>query len=179
MVIMEAIKKIQHITAIVGDPNENLRFYRDVLGLRLVKQTVNFDDPGVYHLYYGDHQDTTGTIITFFPSTNDNYGRKGSGQVGRIAFRVPKTSLDEQHNKLAKQNIKIKKTKLFNQYTFEFDDIHGLELAIVEGEETANDSNIISFHGAVLLSINPEGTEELLTGIMGLKKLESTNMHRH
>src|SRR5699024_12591696 len=61
----------------------------------------------------------------------------------------------------------------------EFDDIHGLELAIVEGEETANDSNIISFHGAVLLSINPEGTEELLTGIMGLKKIESTNMHRH
>src|SRR5699024_7999717 len=70
-------------------------------------------------------------------------------------------------------------TQLFNQDTLEFDDIHGLELAIVEGEETANDSNIISFHGAVLLSINPEGTEELLTGIMGLKKLESTNMHRH
>src|SRR5699024_10979511 len=67
----------------------------------------------------------------------------------------------------------------FNQDTLEFDDIHGLELAIVEGEETASDSNIISFHGAVLLSINPEGTEELLTGIMGLKKLESTNMHRH
>src|SRR5690625_4225055 len=87
MVIMEAIKKIHHITAIVGDPNENLWFYRDVLGLRLVKQTVNFDDPGVYHLYFGDHQDTPGTIITFFPWTNENYGRKGSGQVGRIAFR--------------------------------------------------------------------------------------------
>jgi len=176
---MEAIKKIHHITAIVGDPNENLRFYRDVLGLRLVKQTVNFDDSGVYHLYFGDHQDTPGTIITFFPWTNGNYGRKGSGQVGRIAFRVPKNSLDEWHNHLTKQNIKVEKTQLFNQDTLEFDDIHGLELAIVEGEETANDSNIISFHGAVLLSINPEGTEELLTGTMGLKKIESTNMHRH
>src|SRR5699024_12691793 len=106
-------------------------------------------------------------------------GRKGSGQVGRIAFRVPKNSLDEWHNHLTKQNIKVEKTQLFNQDTLEFDDIHGLELAIVEGEETANDSNIISFHGAVLLSINQEGTEELLTGIMCLKKLESTNMHRH
>src|SRR5690625_2532326 len=113
MVIMEAIKKIHHITAIVGDPNENLRFYRDVLGLRLVKQTVNFDDPGVYHLYFGDHQDTPGTIITFFPWTNDNYGRKGSGQVGRIAFRVPKNSLDEWHNHLTKQNIKVEKTQLY------------------------------------------------------------------
>src|SRR5699024_4974078 len=94
------------------------------------------------------------------------------------AFRVPKNSLDEWHNHLTKQNIKVEKTQLFNQDTHEFDDIHGLELAIVEGEETANDSNIISFHGAVLLSINPEGTDELLTGIRGVKKRERTHMHR-
>src|SRR5699024_11667573 len=90
-----------------------------------------------------------------------------------------KNILEELHNHLTKQNINIEKTELFNKDTDEFDDIHGLELAIVEGEETASDSNIISFHGAVLLSINPEGTEELLTGIMGLKKLEITNMHHH
>src|SRR5699024_7035717 len=143
MVIMEAIKKIHHITAIVGAPNKNLRFYRDVLGLSLVKQTVNFYYLGVYHLYFVNHLVTPGTIITFFPLTNENYGRKGSGQVGRIAFRVPKNSLDEWHNHLTNQNIKVEKTQLFNQDTLEFDDIHGLELAIVEGEETANDSNII------------------------------------
>src|SRR5699024_11231480 len=68
---MEVIKRIHHIAAIVGEPNENLRFYRDVLGLRLIKQTVNFDDSGVYHLYFGDYNGNPGTIITFFPWTND------------------------------------------------------------------------------------------------------------
>ncbi|GAB4075214.1 ring-cleaving dioxygenase [Barrientosiimonas marina] len=176
---MEAIKRIHHISAIVGDPNENLRFYRDVLGLRLVKQTVNFDDPGVYHLYFGDYHDTPGTIITFFPWTNDNYGRKGSGQVGRIAFRVPKDSMDHWHDHLTKQNIHVEKTQLFGQDTLEFDDIHGLELAIVEGDTAANQPDILSFHGAVLLSANPDGTENLLTDMMGLKKLASPNDHRH
>ena len=90
---MEIIQRIHHITAIVGDPNENLRFYRDVLGQRLIKQTVNFDDNGVYHLYFSDEDVTPGTVITFFPWTNDNVGRKGSGQVGRIAYRVPKGSM--------------------------------------------------------------------------------------
>ena len=176
---MEAIKRIHHITAIVGDLNENIKFYREVLGLRLVKQTVNFDDPDVYHLYFGDHKETPGTIITFFPWTNDNYGRKGSGQVGRIAFRVPKDSLGYWHDHLTSQNINVDKTQLFNKETLEFDDPHGLELAIVEGERTAEQPDILSFHGAVLLSNDPEGTETLLTDIMQMKKVTSTNRHLH
>lgn len=169
---MEAIKRIHHITAIVGDPNENLKFYRDVLGLRLIKQTVNFDDPGVYHLYFGDHNDTPGTVITFFPWTNNNKGRKGSGQVGRIAFRVPKGSLDSWKGHLTTHNIQVELTQLFGKETLEFDDIHGLELAIVEGDTSSNNKDINGFHGSVLLSANPDDTKELLTEMMGLKELD-------
>ncbi|MCG1028845.1 VOC family protein [Virgibacillus halodenitrificans] len=176
---MEAIKRIHHISAIVGDPNENVKFYRDVLGLSLVKQTVNFDDPGVYHLYFADHRGTPGTVITFFPWPNKNYGRKGSGQVGRIAFRVPKGSLDYWKEHLTAQELHVKVTQLFGKDTLEFDDIHGLELAIVEGEITAAHKDIIGFHGSVLLSANPEGTEELLTGLMGLKVLDTHAGNHH
>lgn len=176
---MEAIKKIHHITAIVGDPNENLKFYRDVLGLRLIKQTVNFDDPGVYHLYFGDHNETPGTVITFFPWTNDNQGRKGSGQVGRIAFRVPKGSLNYWKERLTAQNITIKMTQLFGKDTLEFDDVHGLELAMVEGEIVADHYDILDFHGAVLLSGDPQGTKDLLTGLMGLNELEVDDQNHH
>lgn len=176
---MEAIKRIHHITAIVGDPNENLQFYRDVLGLRLIKQTVNFDDPGVYHLYFGDHHETPGTIITFFPWTNDNYGRKGSGQVGRIAFRVPKGSLNNWLEHLTVQNIQVETTQLFGKDTLEFDDIHGLELAIVEGNVAASNDDIFGFHGSVLLSSNPNGTKELLADLMGLKELNIEGQNHH
>lgn len=90
---MEAIKKIHHISAIVGDPRENISFYEGVLKLRLVKQTVNFDDPETYHFYFGNDLAEPGTLITFFPWTTASRGRVGSGQVGRIAFRVPKERL--------------------------------------------------------------------------------------
>ncbi|MDW0110601.1 VOC family protein [Sporosarcina aquimarina] len=176
---MEAIKRIHHISAIVGDPNENLKFYRDVLGLRLIKQTVNFDDPGVYHLYFGDHNVTPGTVITFFPWTNNNQGRKGSGQVGRIAFRIPKGSMDYWIGHLTAHNIQVESTQLFGKETLEFDDVHGLELAMVEGEKASDQHDILGFHGSVLLSSNPEGTKELLTGIMGLTELESDDENYH
>lgn len=176
---MEAIKRIHHITAIVGDPNENLRFYRDVLGQRLIKQTVNFDDNGVYHLYFSDKDVTPGTVITFFPWTNDNVGRKGSGQVGRIAYRVPKGSIDYWKNRLADHGIEVKETEFFGAKTLEFSDVHALDLAIVEGTETADSNDILGFHGAELLSGNPDGTKELLTGKMGLKEMDIDDGNQH
>lgn len=176
---MEAIKRIHHITAIVGDPNENIEFYRDVLGLRLVKQTVNFDDPGVYHLYFGDYDGSPGTIITFFNWVVDRPGVKGSGQVGRIAFRIPKGSMTEWENHLKEQNIKTEHTKLFGKDTLQFDDVHGLELALVEGDSEADTKDIIGFHGAVLLSGNPDGTKELLVRTMGLTELNINDRNYH
>jgi len=64
---VEGIQGLHHVTALAGDPRGNLGFYREVLGLRLVKRTVNFDDPGAYHLYYGDALGRPGTLLTFFP----------------------------------------------------------------------------------------------------------------
>lgn len=176
---MEGIRRIHHITAIVGDPNENLRFYRDVLGLRLVKQTVNFDDPGVYHLYFSNDDVTPGTVITFFPWTNGRVGRKGSGQVGRIAFRIAAGSMERWKTHFSGQDIEFSMTERFGQDTLEFQDVHGLDLALVEGEQASSDDGILGFHGAVLLSSNPEGTRRFLTRKLGLKLLDIASGINH
>src|SRR5437762_2153256 len=84
---------IHHITAIAGDPQRNLDFYSETLGLRLVKRTVNFDDPGSYHFYFGDNIGRPGTIITFFPWPGARRGTRGSGQVTTVSFAVPHNSM--------------------------------------------------------------------------------------
>jgi predicted esterase/catechol 2,3-dioxygenase-like lactoylglutathione lyase family enzyme len=84
---------IHHVTAIVDDPQDNIDFYTNVLGLRLIKQTVNFDDPYTYHLYYGDEQGQPGTIVTFFPWPGGRHGSRGVGQISAIAFAVPAGAL--------------------------------------------------------------------------------------
>lgn len=89
----KATRGIHHISAIVGHPQENIDFYAGVLGLRMVKQTVNFDDPGTYHLYFGNNEGKPGTIITFFPWANAFHGEIGDGQVGVTSYAIPKGSL--------------------------------------------------------------------------------------
>src|SRR4051812_50144820 len=83
------ITGLHHVTAIASDPQRNLDFYTGVLGLRLVKRTVNFDDPGSYHLYYGDHTGSPGSILTFFPWAGAHRGSRGTGEVEATAFAVP------------------------------------------------------------------------------------------
>jgi glyoxalase family protein len=84
---------IHHVTAIARDAQRNANFYTGVLGLRLVKRTVNFNDPGAYHLYYGDWQGSPGTLITFFVWPEGQAGRHGGGAVGEVAFTIPRASL--------------------------------------------------------------------------------------
>ncbi|MGD6772476.1 VOC family protein [Staphylococcus simulans] len=165
---MENIKRIHHISAIVGDAQENLDFYRNVLGLQLIKQTVNFDDPGVYHLYFSRQDDDKRMVMTFFNWPNQHKGRVGSGQVGRIAFRIPKGSMDAWEAHLNEQGIETKISGLFDEATLEFNDVHGLALALVEGQEEAEDNAIIGFHGTELLSADPAGTRSTLVDDMGL-----------
>src|SRR5262245_34156029 len=90
----DRISGIHHITAIASDPQRTLDFYTQRIGLRLVKLTVNFDDPGTYHFYFGDHVGSPGTILTFFPWPHVPQGELGTGQVTTIAFEVPAESLD-------------------------------------------------------------------------------------
>ncbi len=90
---MKKTAGIHHITAIVGHPQENVDFYASVLGLRLVKKTINFDDPSTYHLYFGNEGGEPGTIITFFPWSHAFKVRIGDGQFGTISFAIPVGSL--------------------------------------------------------------------------------------
>lgn len=172
---------IHHITAIVGHPQENVDFYAGVLGLRLVKQTVNFDDPGTYHLYFGNKGGKPGTIITFFPWPGAHQGIIGDGQVGVTSYVVPKGSIGFWEKRLEKFNIPFTKIERFGEQYLEFDDPHGLHLEIVEREEgeinqwtfgeVTSDVAIKGFGGATLLSSQPNKTAELLENVMGLKRV--------
>lgn len=170
---------IHHITAIVGHPQENIDFYAGVLGLRLVKQTVNFDDPGTYHLYFGDGSGQPGTIITFFPWTGAALGRIGDGQVGITSYVVPAGSLNFWENRLAKFKVDYKQTERFGETYLQFDDPHGLHLEIVEREagaindwsfgEVTKEVAIKGFGGATLYSSRPQETATTLVDVMGLE----------
>ncbi|MBS4190955.1 ring-cleaving dioxygenase [Bacillus sp. FJAT-49705] len=170
---------IHHITAIVGHPQENIDFYSGVLGLRLVKQTVNFDDPGTYHLYFGNEGGKPGTIITFFPWPNAYNGRIGDGQVGVTSYVVPTGALAFWEKRLGKFNIPFTKEERFGERYVSFSDPHGLKLEIVEREEGAintwefggvtADVAIKGFGGATLFSSQPNKTAELLEKAMGLE----------
>ncbi|MDM8150972.1 ring-cleaving dioxygenase [Priestia megaterium] len=172
---------IHHITAIVGHPQENVDFYAGVLGLRLVKQTVNFDDPGTYHLYFGNEGGKPGTIITFFPWANARQGKIGDGQVGVTSYVVPKGAMDFWEQRLAKFGVPATKMERFGAQYLEFDDPHGLHLEIVEREEGEkntwqvgeinSDVAIKGFGGATLLSVKPHETAQLLENVMGLQKV--------
>src|SRR5215831_7580682 len=101
------IPGIHHVTAITAVPQENIDFYCGVLGLRLVKLTVNFDDPTSYHLYYGDQRGSPGTIMTFFAWPGAYRGRIGAPQVTTTAFAVPASSLEFWAKRLADMKIAV------------------------------------------------------------------------
>jgi glyoxalase family protein len=172
---------IHHITAIVGHPQENVDFYAGVLGLRLVKQTVNFDDPETYHLYFGDEGGKPGTIITFFPWAGARQGVIGDGQVGVTSYVVPKGAIAFWEARLEKFNVPFTKLDRFGENYLEFDDPHGLHLEIVEREEgekntwefggVTSEYAIKGFGGATLLSTQPNKTADLLERVMGLEKI--------
>ncbi|MHA0856549.1 ring-cleaving dioxygenase [Paenibacillus sp. CMAA1364] len=172
---------IHHITAMVGHPQENVDFYAGVLGLRLVKKTVNFDDPGTYHLYFGDEGGKPGTIITFFPWEGARQGVIGDGQVGATSYVVPKGAMTFWEERLATFNVSFTKMTRFGEECLRFEDPHGLHLEIVERDESEKnnwefgditpDHAIKGFGGATLLSKQPEETAILLENVLGLQRI--------
>jgi glyoxalase family protein len=156
---------IHHVTAITADPQANLEFYSGTLGLRLVKVTVNFDDPGSYHLYYGDRAGTPGTIMTFF--SGGIRGRRGSGEVSATTFAVPAGSLE-----FWRERLRAAEGLRFGQPVLRFRDPDGMPLEIVEAGP-AKGTNILGFHGATLTLSRSERTAELLTGDMGFRLVAS------
>lgn len=174
------IRDIHHISAIVGHPQESLDFYTQVLGLRLVKQTVNFDQPDHYHLYFGFQGDAIEEVMTFFHWTDpQSKGVVGSGQVGRIGFRIPQGRMEEWQDHLSQHGVEHETSDLFGQRTLEFSDGHDLALALVEGEQAAADKAILGFHGTVLLSKFPDQSADHLENFLGLELLDQTDQAFH
>src|SRR5947207_1734214 len=123
------IAGLHHVTAIASDPQRNLDFYIGFLGLRLVKRTVNFDDPGTYHFYYGDETGTPGSILTFFPWPGARRGRHGTGQVTVTSFAVPKGSLGRWEDRARQQGISTDKIATrFGEELLGLRDPDGLQL---------------------------------------------------
>jgi glyoxalase family protein len=123
---------LHHVTVIASDPQRNLDFYTGVLGLRFVKRTVNFDDPGTYHFYFGDDSGAPGTILTFFPWPQAARGVVGAGEVTKTAFSVPLASVEYWVERLADQGIPVECTgKRFDEEVLTFTDPDGMQIEIV------------------------------------------------
>jgi glyoxalase family protein len=154
---------IHHVTAISGKAERNVAFYAHVLGLRLVKRTVNFDDPGTYHLYYGDEAGRPGTILTFFPWEHAAAGRAGVGSAQSTAFRVPLSSIGYWTQHFVAQGVAHETLeKRFGESVVPFTDPDGTSLALVgvagaESEPGWSNGDISvehairGFHGVALM----------------------------
>lgn len=182
---MKKTAGIHHITAIVGNPQQNVDFYAGILGLRLVKKTINFDDPGTYHLYFGDEDGRPGTAITFFPWDGGHRGKVGDGQVAVTSFVIPKGSMPFWEMRLARFAVAFSKETRFGEQSLQFHDPHGIALELVARDEgtastwhfngITSDAAIKGFGGAVLGSIQPQQTGKLLEKVMGLVRFGEEN----
>jgi glyoxalase family protein len=173
---------IHHVTAISGRASKNVDFYTRTLGLRLVKKTVNFDDPGTYHLYYGDEQGKPGTILTFFPWEHAAPGRNGDGLTEETAFRVPSESIGYWTHRLIEKGVPHRALeKRFGEPVLSFTDPDGMSLALVgvagaagepawSGGGVPAEHAIRGFHGVTLMLEKAAPTGAVLTGLFGFKE---------
>jgi glyoxalase family protein len=175
-----AVLGLHHVTAIAGDPKRNLRFYTQVLGLRFVKWTVNFDDPGTYHLYYGDELGRPGTALTFFPWPGAPRGRRGAGRWTAVAFSVPERSLGYWRDRLAAHGLGPEDADVaFGEERLAFLDPDGLRLELVAvGDDPREpwarglvppEHAIRGLHRVTLLEAGYEAIARLLAEGMGLR----------
>jgi len=171
---------IHHITAISGPALETHRFYTEVLGLRLVKKTVNFDDPGTYHLYYGDETGNPGTLITFFPWEGMSRGRNGTGEISAIAFRIPEGAIGFWRGRLQAEGIPAHGVERFGEPVLRFKDPHGLRLELAGTEAAAQEPPwregpvperhaVRGFHSATATLESASETEGILGTLLGME----------
>jgi len=175
---------IHHVTAIAGDPQKNVDFYAGVLGLRLVKQTVNFDDPGSYHFYYGDASGSPGTLLTFFAWPGGRQGRPGLGQVAAISLSVPTGALDFWRARLAECGVTVGVPETrFGETVLPFHDPDGLRLELVPVADDARPgwadgtvpaaSAIRGVHAVTLPERSADRTAALMTGTLGFQAAQT------
>ncbi|WP_427023793.1 ring-cleaving dioxygenase [Aureimonas ureilytica] len=173
---------IHHVTAIAGPASRNVGFYTRTLGLRLVKRTVNFDDPGTWHLYYGDEAGSPGTILTFFPWEHVAPGRLGVGETQETVFRVPEGSIGYWTHRFIEKGVAFDPiVKRFGETALSFRDPDGMRLALVavpgaerepawSAGEIAPDHAIRGFHSVSLLLEEAAPTGAVLTDVLGFRQ---------
>lgn len=170
------VNGLHHLTAIATDAQTNIEFYAGLLGLRLVKRTVNFDDPSAYHLYYGDAQGTPGSIITFFYWKDARRGRIGSGATTSITFSVPPDSLEVWHDRLQRNGVDVQRKHRFGEDVLAFVDPDHIPIELVAVENDARtgwsgagiaaEHAIRGMHTVELTVPDANLTEALLTSVM-------------
>jgi len=182
---------IHHITAIAGDPQKNIDFYSGILGLRMVKLTVNYDDPTTYHLYYGDEIGHPGTIITFFPWPNAPKGRIDTGQVTTTSFSIPKSSLSYWMNRLKSNGIAFEgPISRFDEQALQFSDYDSLHLELVAHDYLDNrkgwkhgpvplEHAIRGFYHVTLTEEGYQQTASMLTRLGFRLTAEHDNQYRY
>jgi|KBSSwiStaDraftv2_1062776.scaffolds.fasta_scaffold107178_3 glyoxalase family protein len=179
------IRSLHHVTATVSDAQEDLDFYARMLGLRLVKKTVNFDNTRVYHFYYGNAVGTPGTIMTTFPYRGQGVatGQKGAGQITTTAFSVPAGSLDVWRKRLGAHGIPIRETRpRFGEEVLGFDDPSGLRIELIGTEHdrrepwlTAEVDSALAIRGIHSLELtvaDPARSVDLLSDLLGFSPLD-------
>ena len=172
---------LHHVTAFASDPQRNLDFYTEVLGLRFVKRTVNFDDPGTYHFYFGDDAGSPGTILTFFPWPHAARGLAGAGETTHTAFSIPELSLEYWFDRLVAKGLLVERTgRRFDEDVLTFADPDGMKIEMVAHKsasgpkpsrfaEVPAEHAIRGFFGVTLLEQSIAPTERILK-MMGFSR---------
>ena len=184
--MLAPIVGLHHVTAIASDPQRNLDFYTELLGLRLVKQTVNFDDPGTYHLYFGDDVGAPGSILTFFPWPHAAKGRVGAGETSATAFLVPASSLEYWSKRMLAAGLSVENLgQRFGDPVLGFNDPDGMRLELIGKDATLvappsrlatvpAEHAIRGFHGVTLCEAGFELTARVLE-TMGFQRSGKEN----
>jgi glyoxalase family protein len=176
------MSEIHHVTAIAGDASRNLDFYTRILGLRLVKKTVNFDDPGTYHFYFGDEVGHPGTILTFFPWAHAPKGRGGVGLTQQTMYRVPESAIGYWAHRFVEKGVPHEAIeRRFGQSVLTFTDPDGMSLALVgvagaeaepawQGSDVPAENALRGFYGVRLLLDDAKATAAILTNVLGFSE---------
>lgn len=181
------ISGIHHITVLASDPQRNYDFYTGLLGMRMVKKTINFDAPDVYHLYYGDETGMPGTILTFFPFPDARRGKRGSGEITSVALSIPYKSLDYWMNRLAEHAVDFNgPSKRFDEEYISLLDPDGMLVELVPDRtsddlpgwtdgEIPREHSIKKFFGFTFMLADSGPTKALLKNPMGLNPTDATD----
>jgi len=179
--MIDQLLGIHHVTAIAGDAQQNLDFYTKVLGLTLVKKTVNFDDPFTYHLYFGDEVGSPGTLLTFFPwSLSARRGRKGPDQIASYAFSVPQSSIQFWKNRLEEFHVPVSAVeRRFGEDVLVGNDPDGFVFELVGISATPRHGRtgsvpgefvIVGLHSVTLCERSAAPSMEYLTEVLGFRQ---------